>query len=125
MAQSGIPVKNVNPDLWGGGVCYANLERFKVCFSRKTGEGGSGKAIRKISRLYCFFSIEGFLKWFYTNSIALMNTTLACCPFTSEFNFISFYWLFKNIEIKWELRLIIHSTKLGEGIHVQCASYPS
>ena len=60
MFQSGIPVKNVNPDLWGGGVCHANLEKFKVHFSRKTGEGGRGKAIRKISRLYRVFSIEGF-----------------------------------------------------------------
>jgi hypothetical protein len=30
--------------LWGGGVCHANLEKFKVRFSRKTGEGGRGKA---------------------------------------------------------------------------------
>ena len=37
--QSGILKKNVNPDFWGGGVCSANLERFKVSFSRKTGEG--------------------------------------------------------------------------------------
>jgi hypothetical protein len=49
--------------MWGGGVCHANLEKFKVRFSRKTGEGGRGKAIRKISRLYRVFSIEGFPYW--------------------------------------------------------------
>jgi hypothetical protein len=37
--QSGILEKNVNPDFWGGRVWYANLEKLKERFSRKTGEG--------------------------------------------------------------------------------------
>ena len=34
----------------------------KYGFQEKTGEGGRGKAIWKISRLYRFFSIEGTLR---------------------------------------------------------------
>ena len=58
--KSGISGKSVNPDFGGGGVIHANLERCKVWFSRKTGEGGRGKAIWNISRLFRVFSIEGF-----------------------------------------------------------------
>ena len=41
----------------------ANLERFKVHFSRKTGEGGGGvRQSGKFPDYTVFFSIEGFPK---------------------------------------------------------------
>ena len=55
------------------------MERFKVCFSRKAGEGGKGKAIRKISRLYQVFSIEGFPKgdWASTSLVDLKELRIS------------------------------------------------
>ena len=61
MFKSGIFGGNVNPDFGGGGVCYANLEKFKVWFSRKTGEGGGLRQSGKFPDYTGFFLLKASL----------------------------------------------------------------
>ena len=60
--HSGILTTNVNQDFLGGGVCSANLERFKIRFSRKTEEGGGVRQSRKFPDYTVFFLLKTSLR---------------------------------------------------------------